>query len=317
MISTQNLENIPDELLIQNRFIPIAIKEKRPLIQDWNNEEKWIGCDELTRTDCNYAFVTTGTDYCVLDWDNVLEDGKFVDPYAEKIYHRIVNYLEGDLYIETSQSGTGIHMICKLDKEKFPPMNASNGSVYKFKDNAKLELWFNTGHNFTFTGHVTPESRPHAEVVFGDKIEFVVNWLHNKALDQTAEIKKRRMLERGIQVNKPRRRINYSASEREILEQTVAECLEYIPVADLPYSEWISVGMILKHEGFSCTVWDSWSANDDRYKPYGLNSCAAKWRSFDTHSGKSLGVGTLVNMAKQYGYIPQKRTDVKASSMSR
>lgn len=43
------------------------------------------------------------------------------------------------------------------------------------------------------------------------------------------------------------------------------EALKYISPSDLSYQEWVNVGMALKEEGYSVTVWDNWSANDNRY----------------------------------------------------
>ena len=43
--------------------------------------------------------------------------------------------------------------------------------------------------------------------------------------------------------------------------------LEYIDPASLDYQDWINVGMALKSEGYSVSVWDSWSRNDSRYHP--------------------------------------------------
>ena len=40
------------------------------------------------------------------------------------------------------------------------------------------------------------------------------------------------------------------------------EALKYISPSDLSYQEWVNVGMALKEEGYSVTVWDNWSAND-------------------------------------------------------
>ena len=46
---------------------------------------------------------------------------------------------------------------------------------------------------------------------------------------------------------------------------------------DCGYDEWLKVGMALKHEGASCSVWDNWSRGGTKYKP---GECERKWRSF-------------------------------------
>ncbi len=80
----------------------------------------------------------------------------------------------------------------------------------------------------------------------------------------------------------------------------ILEALKFINVAGLNYQEWINVGMALKAEGYDCSVWDEWSRNDSRYK---ANECERKWATFGGSSNPITG-GTIVQMAKTYGYIP-------------
>lgn len=71
--------------------------------------------------------------------------------------------------------------------------------------------------------------------------------------------------------------------------------------ADLPYEDWLHVGMALKTEGFPCSVWDSWSMPDARYKP---GICEKKWDSFN---GEGWGIKTIFYLATQKGWkAPQK-----------
>lgn len=84
------------------------------------------------------------------------------------------------------------------------------------------------------------------------------------------------------------------------MDNQLMEVLQALPVADLNYSEWISVGMALKEEGYPLDVWDSWSRNDSRYR---LGDCERHWNSF---SGNTTPVraGTIVQMAKERGVWP-------------
>lgn len=75
--------------------------------------------------------------------------------------------------------------------------------------------------------------------------------------------------------------------------------LEYIDPASLDYQEWINVGMALKAEGYSVTVWDNWSRNDSRYHP---GECARKWESFNGAPNPVTGA-TIVKMAKDNGWL--------------
>ena len=84
----------------------------------------------------------------------------------------------------------------------------------------------------------------------------------------------------------------------------IIDLLDHIPVSSLEYTDWITVGMALKHEGYSVDVWDSWSRADNRYKE-GL--CAKKWDTFREDSDKIVTGGTIYDMAAKFGYVPQKR----------
>lgn len=82
--------------------------------------------------------------------------------------------------------------------------------------------------------------------------------------------------------------------------ENILEALNYINVSNLTYQEWVNVGMALKAEGYDCSVWDDWSRNDSRYKS---GECERKWRSFNGSSTPLTG-GTIVQMAKNNGYVP-------------
>lgn len=79
----------------------------------------------------------------------------------------------------------------------------------------------------------------------------------------------------------------------------IKEILKHIPPADLTYDEWLSVGMALKHEGFTAADWDEWSRNDSRYKS---GECAAKWEGLD-QADPPVTAGTIVQLAKERGFL--------------
>ncbi len=78
----------------------------------------------------------------------------------------------------------------------------------------------------------------------------------------------------------------------------ILSALAAIDVASLSYDEWLRVGFALKAEGYDCSVWDTWSKPDSRYH---AGECDRKWRSF---SGDSVKGGTIIQMAKDRGWIP-------------
>ena len=84
----------------------------------------------------------------------------------------------------------------------------------------------------------------------------------------------------------------------------LVELLNYIPPSQLEYQEWVNIGMALKHEGYPCDVWDSWSRADTRYKS---GDCAKKWKTFNEGAGSIVTGGTIYDMAVRNGYTPNRR----------
>lgn len=76
------------------------------------------------------------------------------------------------------------------------------------------------------------------------------------------------------------------------------ELIKYIDPAACTYSEWVEVGMALKHEGYSCDDWDEWSRPDKRYHS---GDCEKKWQTFNG-SAAPVTAGTIVQMAKDNGW---------------
>lgn len=75
--------------------------------------------------------------------------------------------------------------------------------------------------------------------------------------------------------------------------------LEYIHPAELSYQEWCSVGMALKHEGYSAADWEEWSRRDSAR--YHQGECIKKWNTFHG-TGVPVTGGTIVQMAKENGW---------------
>jgi len=88
------------------------------------------------------------------------------------------------------------------------------------------------------------------------------------------------------------------------MEKTdVLEIMNYIDPSLLCYQEWASVGMALKHGGYTAADWDEWSRRDAaRYHP---GECFKKWGSFNG-STTPVTAGTIVQMAKDHGWEPER-----------
>ena len=86
------------------------------------------------------------------------------------------------------------------------------------------------------------------------------------------------------------------------------ELLKYIDPASLTYQEWINIGMALKEEGYSMETWQDWSATDA--ERYDSTEFEEKWDSFRRHDVTG---GTIVAMAKERGWSPEKKLNVYMS----
>lgn len=80
------------------------------------------------------------------------------------------------------------------------------------------------------------------------------------------------------------------------------EILDSIHPGELDYQEWCSVGMALKHEGYTAADWDRWSKRDSAR--YHSGECFRKWGSFHG-SSDPVTAGTIVQMAMDHGWMPE------------
>lgn len=88
------------------------------------------------------------------------------------------------------------------------------------------------------------------------------------------------------------------------MDKSLLDALYTIDPSRLTYDEWKDVGMALKAEGQSCSVWDDWSRSDStRYDP---EVCYKKWETFE---GAGVTGGTIFYLAKRFGYDPNYALD--------
>ena len=79
--------------------------------------------------------------------------------------------------------------------------------------------------------------------------------------------------------------------------------LDFIPPSSLDYTEWVSVGMALKHEGYGFETWDLWSQPDSRYNP---NEMESKWASLGNNDGTPVTGAFITMKAKEGGWQPRQ-----------
>lgn len=87
----------------------------------------------------------------------------------------------------------------------------------------------------------------------------------------------------------------------------ITEALKFIPAGELTRDEWFKVACVLYRYGFELADFDTWSNDGD--PRYSADTCRQQWNSIKTNDelkAEGYKVGTLINIAKKYGYIPKK-----------
>ncbi len=88
------------------------------------------------------------------------------------------------------------------------------------------------------------------------------------------------------------------------MERNIKEILSHLTQTQVDdYDTWLRVGMALHADGQSCSVWDEWSRNSPKYEN---GACERHWKTFGKHSGVNVGIGSIVQMAKDNGYNPNR-----------
>ena len=84
--------------------------------------------------------------------------------------------------------------------------------------------------------------------------------------------------------------------------------IDLIPLLDFispdDYEVWTNVGMALRHEGYSWSVWDSWSQKSEKYRQ---GECQRKWNSFNEATDRIVTGATIVKYAKDGGWESGKK----------
>ena len=300
---SQQLENLPEELFSSKRFFPVGA-DKIPHLKNWSNPANQSLCTDIQGIagfdTCGHS---VGDDYLFLDFDHVFDDdGEFTNPLAEKWYNMIhseFGFLAG-CYCELSISGHGLHIFAKPTKNKFPAINGGDkGSIYftnDKKNGAKIEVFYQSSGRYCLVTGKVFNCEPKAPIPSGDEADD----LFQSIID-------------ALPVSESARTDKESSIETDN-QPEILKILDLMPAEKLVRNDWATVGMILKYEGMTFEVFDSWSAKDKSVDSHGKarynqKDCKYQWDSFKTAEEISNGatMGTLVFMAKKFGYKPPHR----------
>lgn len=273
-------------------------------------------------------------DYMFLDFDHVLdaETGEFVNDAAREYYEKIVATFD-NIYCEKSISGSGLHMFLLPTAGKFPKItNAGERGTLWFDRalNIKLEVFYKTGGRYCLiTGNYFGCEKRHAqskEYSFARDIIYpdipsgveVDTFLENDLLPAINVSLEGNVFEKAeipvtcdytgdqkIKGGKPVEMLQIKAAAPAFAQfsatppdtERAKAMLAKIPVADVTYSDWVAVGMILKNNGNALEDWLNWSKDDPRYQE---GECFYKWGTFNDDG---LTIATLHSFSRAlYGY---------------
>lgn len=152
-----NLNNIPEEMKQYQQFV-LGNKEKLPIncntglyaktndTTTWDNFTNCINYynNNTSVLSSGIGFVLTEKDpYVCIDLDHCITDGKINSNVLA-----ILNQFKG-CYIETSISGSGIHIFCKGSKH----IKETTNKTFKTEEEPLIEI-YNTGHYILMTGNM-------------------------------------------------------------------------------------------------------------------------------------------------------------------
>ena len=107
--------------------------------------------------------------------------------------------------------------------------------------------------------------------------------------------------------NRSKRHFSFAlpADDLDQERRIISDALKFIPAKAISRDDWFEVGAVLKRYGFEFSVFDQWSNDGD--SRYSLDSCRAQWNSFksaDELNGKGNKIGTIIRLAKKFGFVP-------------
>jgi len=214
------------------------------------------------------GFVFDGSEGMVfIDLDHVISEGKWTGPVE---LQRLMAGASAETYTEISPSGTGLHVF------GLGTLPVAARHARKVGPVAGIEAYSSSRYS-TVTGWKVG----HEQLGFiGKRVSAIAEFLG--AAEAVAEAK--------VEVPEPER------------AEEVAEALSHLD-PDMPYGEWLKVGMALKaglgQAGRS--LWVSWCREGAKFKP---GEPEEKWRSFQKGG---VGLGSLLQMAQEAGWDKEHR----------
>ena len=214
--------------------------------------------------------LTGANDLLVVDIDKAINDDGSIKDYALNVLTNI------DGFVERSVSGSGFHIFT----------TSSDWDIgNKADNNLGLEV-FRSGRYIAITGD---EELTFSKSIPSTSINTMVlrSYFGNSKQTTSATVDFENFKQ---------------PDEKWPLDRVKSELLDKL-TSDLPYHEWIDVGMCLHHQfGGSKEAYeafDEWSLRSDKYPSANESSTWEKWQSFGRNPNRNLkSIGTLIKKKK-------------------
>lgn len=313
----QNRDGLPVALAEEKRFFELYGSGKTDTPNGWNDPENWKYLEDIPE-DKYFGFaIGNNSNYLLIDFDHIADSNGNVIPWAYEVYKRLNK--AALTYTEISKSRTGLHMICDLGDyaDDFARESNSYNQIIIQMDPAeynalpkeekdkipKVEFFYHaagryvylTGKHKHFHEVATDES---AAAIFHELLkirkEFHEKYAKGGALS----------VDMGADAAEGGGKITLTDAEHE----RVLEALPYISAN--ARETWVTVGIALCNCGFPFEIWDTWSRFTDQRTgeicdKYDPEETPKIWKSFQNTASR-WNAGTIIRMAKENGYRPQK-----------
>lgn len=308
----QKIENYPAEIRSLRSYIPA--QGKKPAMKKWNLSKNWKTLKQIRLNIFTAAFMMRTPDdvseeeqrdYFIVDFDKVLSEPYNLDSFVTQEAKNWFDFINDvGTYGEFSKSGCGVHFVLRPSREKhFPSFHDAinlDSSQETKASKVKAEIFYRTNHPMTLTGNIlTPTP---AQIVSGKEADKVLI-----AFGTELNVQREKLYRQAVE-NTP----TYSADDSPLsTSDELKRILSCIPVEELDEKDWWLVGAILEsisHDNFN--LWNDWSATDTRTGEYDEKNCRYQWDKmpeYRAHCHKPAGLGTLIWVAKRFGYKPPLR----------
>ncbi len=255
------------------KVLPIASHEKRPVITRWQEQ---ASCDPLVIADWWNHWPDANVGLLLGEGSGVI-DIECDSPDAEEVLKTL---FDGELpSTPTYKSTRGCHRLF----EWTPELPFPGKAVFKIGPQKSLEI--RTGNGGKGAQSLLPPS------IHPTGAQYV--WLPGLSPDDVTVGELPHTVLEKLAAGEG---VSSTKATKASLQDVRAAIDALGPHADMPYEDWLKVGMALHYfDPSNCSEWVNWSAKGVKFT---TGECEAKWESF-THGGGTT-ISTLFHIADRY-----------------